>query len=117
MSSQVSQVLVGGVGLVDYVDIRSSGGTASQLQAGQTGLLYGTEIEIGRYLTPELFVKVTQPIGGRLPGMTIDWSFLDDWRLEFKTEDRFNRYAAFGYSFSTFSDRTWGLMLFREWTF
>ena len=57
------------------------------------------------------------PLGGRLPGMTVDWAFLPAWRLEFKTEDRFNRYAAYGYSFSTYSSRTWGLMLFREWTF
>ena len=117
VSSQVSQVLVGGVGLVDYVDIRSSGATEGELSSGTTGLLYGTEIEIGRYLTPDLFVKVTQPLGGRLPGMTVDWAFLPAWRLEFKTEDRFNRYAAYGYSFSTYSSRTWGLMLFREWTF
>ena len=117
VSSQVSQVLVGGVGLVDYVDIRSSGATNGELDSGTTGLLYGTEIEIGRYLTPDLFVKVTQPLGGRLPGMTIDWAFLPAWRLEFKTEDRFNRYASYGYSFGTYSARTWGLMLFREWAF
>ncbi|MCL7956576.1 MAG: translocation/assembly module TamB [marine benthic group bacterium] len=117
VSSQVSQVLVGGVGLVDYVDIRSSGATERELETGQSNLLYGTEIEIGRYLTPDLFVKVTQPLGGRLPGMTVDWAFLPSWRLEFRTEDRFNRYASYGYSFSTYSDRTWGFLLFREWAF
>lgn len=117
VSSQVSQVLVGGVGLVDYVDIRSSGATEGELNSGTTGLLYGTEVEIGRYLTPDLFVKVTQPLGGRLPGMTIDWAFLPAWRLELKTEDRFNRYASYGYSFGTYSSRTWGVMLFREWEF
>lgn len=117
VSSQVSQVLVGGVGLVDYVDIRSSGVTEGELEAGRSSLLYGTEIEIGRYLTPELFVKVTQPLGGRLPGLTVDWAFLPAWRLEFNTEDRFNRYASYGYSFSTYSDRTWGMLLFREWIF
>ncbi len=117
VSNQISQVLVGGVGLVDYVDIRSSGASEGDLNASGTGLLYGTEIEIGRYLTPELFVKVTQPFGGRLPGLTMDWAFLPDWRLEFKTEDRFNRYQSYGYSFSTYSSRTWGLMLYREWAF
>ena len=117
VSNQVSQVLVGGVGLVDYVDIRSSGAAEGELNSGSTGLLYSTEIEIGRYLTPDLFVKVTQPLGGRLPGMTIDWAFLPAWRLELKTEDRFNRYASYGYSFGTYSSRTYGLMLFREWEF
>jgi autotransporter translocation and assembly factor TamB len=119
VSSQVSQVLVGGVGIVDYVDIRSTGTPAGQLEAGQTNLLYGTEVEIGRYLTPDLFVKATQPLGGQLPGLTVDWTFLPKWRLELKTEDRFKRYAAYGYnySFSGFSQRTWGMMLFREWNF
>ena len=119
VSSQISQVLVGGVGIVDYVDIRSTGTPGSQLEAGQTNLLYGTEVEIGRYLTPDLFVKATQPLGGQLPGLTVDWTFLPRWRLELKTEDRFKRYAAYGYnySFSGFSQRTWGMMLFREWNF
>ena len=99
------------------MDIRSSGATEGELTSGTTGLLYGTEIEIGRYLTPDLFVKVTQPLGGRLPGLTIDYAFLPAWRIEFKTEDRFNRYASYGYSFSTYSSRTWGMMLFREWEF
>lgn len=119
VSSQVSQVLVGGVGIVDYVDIRSTGTPGSQLEAGQTNLLFGTEVEIGRYLTPDLFVKATQPLGGQLPGLTVEWTFLPKWRLEAKTEDRFKRYAAYGYnySFSGFSQRTWGMMLFREWNF
>lgn len=119
VSSQVSQVLVGGVGIVDYVDIRSTGTPGSQLEAGQTNLLFGTEVEIGRYLTPDLFVKATQPLGGQLPGLTVEWTFLPKWRLEMKTEDRFKRYAAYGYnySFSGFSQRTWGMMLFREWNF
>jgi autotransporter translocation and assembly factor TamB len=119
VSSQISQVLVGGVGIVDYVDIRSSGTPQGQLEAGQTSLLYGTEVEIGRYLTPDLFLKATQPLGGQLPGMSLDWSFLPKWRLELKTEDRFKRYSVYGYnySFSGFSKRTWGLMLFREWNF
>lgn len=119
VSSQVSQVLVGGVGIVDYVDIRSTGTPQGQLESGQSNLLYGTELEIGRYLTPDLFVKVTQPLGGQLPGLTVDWSFLPQWRLELKTEDRSKRYSVYGYnySFSGFGQRTWGLMLFREWNF
>jgi hypothetical protein len=118
VSSQVSQVLVSGVGLVDYFDIRSTGDVGPALDSGTTtSLLYGTEIEIGRYLTPDLFVKATQALGGQLPGLSAEWIFMPRWRLEVKTEDRFKRYASYGYSFSTYSDRTWGLMLFREWNF
>jgi hypothetical protein len=117
VSNQFSQVLVSGVGIVDYFDIRSTG-QAGTLNSGSTqSLLYGTEVEIGRYLTPDLFVRATQPIGGQLPGFGLEWTFASRWRLEFVTEDRFKRYASYGYSFSSFSLRTWGMMLFRDWNF
>ena len=117
VSNQFSQVLVSGVGLVDYFDIRSTG-QAGPIESGSTtSLLYGTELEIGRYLTPDLFVSATQPLGGQLPGFGLEWSFSRYWRLEFVTEDRFKRYASYGYSFSSYSRRTYGLMLFRDWNF
>jgi hypothetical protein len=117
VSNQFSQVLVSGVGIVDYFDIRSTG-HAGTLESGSTqSLLYGTEVEIGRYLTPDLFVRATQPIGGQLPGFGLEWTFAPQWRLEFVTEDRFKRYASYGYSFSSFSLRTFGLMLYRDWNF
>ena len=117
VSNQFSQVLVSGVGLVDYFDIRSTG-QAGPIESGSTtNLLYGTELEIGRYLTPDLFVSATQPLGGQLPGFGLEWSFSTHWRLEFVTEDRFKRYASYGYSFSSYSRRTYGLMLFRDWNF
>ncbi len=117
VSNQFSQVLVSGVGLVDYFDIRSTG-QAGPIESGSTtSLLYGTELEIGRYLTPDLFVRATQPLGGQLPGFGLEWSFARSWRLEFVTEDRFKRYASYGYSFSSYSRRTYGLMLFRDWNF
>ena len=117
VSNQFSQVLVSGVGLVDYFDIRSTG-QAGPIESGSTtSLLYGTELEIGRYLTPDLFVSATQPLGGQLPGFGLEWSFSTHWRLEFVTEDRFKRYASYGYSFSSYSRRTFGLMLFRDWNF
>ncbi len=117
VSNQFSQVLVSGVGLVDYFDIRSTG-QAGPIESGSTtSLLYGTELEIGRYLTPDLFVSATQPLGGQLPGFGLEWSFARSWRLEFVTEDRFKRYASYGYSFSSYSRRTYGLMLFRDWNF
>jgi autotransporter translocation and assembly factor TamB len=118
VGSQFSQVLVGGVGLVDYLDIRSSGSANTGLGGGPTrSLLYGTEVEIGRYLTPSVFVRATQPLGGFLPGAGLEWSFMPDWRLEFSTEDRARRYSAYGNSLDVFSNRTWGLMLFRQWDF
>jgi hypothetical protein len=118
VGTQFSQVLVEGVGLVDYLDIRSSGSANTGLGGGASrSLLYGTEVEIGRYLTPDVFVRATQPLGGFLPGAALEWSFLPDWRLEFSTEDRARRYSAYGNSLDVFSNRTWGLMLFRQWDF
>lgn len=117
VGSQFSQVLVDGVGLIDYLDIRSTG-SGSAFGGNTTGnLLYGTEVEIGRYLTSDIFVSATQPFGGLLPGAAVEWTFLPHWRLEFTTEDRARRYSAYGNSLSAFSDRTYRLMLFRTWDF
>ena len=115
VGSQFSQVLVSGVGLIDYLDIRSTGGGNGLGGASAGGLLYGTEVEIGRYLTSDVFVSATQPLGGLLPGAAVEWTFLPDYRLEFSTEDRARRYSAFGTSLNAFSNRTWRMMLFRQW--
>ncbi|MGD8495397.1 MAG: translocation/assembly module TamB domain-containing protein [Gemmatimonadales bacterium] len=117
VGSQFSQALVSGVGLIDYFDIRSTGAGGGLGRSSTGSLLYGTEVEIGRYLTSDVFVSATQPLGGLLPGASLEWTFLPDWRLEFSTEDRARRYSAYGNSLNTFSDRTWRLMLFREWDF
>ncbi|HSM09390.1 MAG TPA: translocation/assembly module TamB domain-containing protein [Gemmatimonadota bacterium] len=115
VGSQFSQVLVSGVGLIDYLDIRSTGGGNGLGGTSTGGLLYGTEVEIGRYLTSDLFLSATQPLGGLLPGAAVEWTFLPDYRLEFSTEDRARRYSAFGTSLNAFSNRTWRMMLFRQW--
>jgi hypothetical protein len=115
VGSQFSQVLVSGVGLIDYLDIRSTGGGNGLGGASTGGLLYGTEVEIGRYLTSDVFLSATQPLGGLLPGAAVEWTFLPSYRLEFSTEDRARRYSAFGTSLDAFSNRTWRLMLFRQW--
>ncbi len=115
VGSQFSQVLVSGVGLIDYLDIRSTGGGNGLGGTSTGGLLYGTEVEIGRYLTSDIFLSATQPLGGLLPGAAVEWTFLPDFRLELSTEDRARRYSAFGTSLNAFSDRTWRMMLFRQW--
>ncbi|MFW6088695.1 MAG: translocation/assembly module TamB domain-containing protein [Gemmatimonadota bacterium] len=115
VGSQFSQVLVSGVGLIDYLDIRSTGGASGLAGTSTGGLLYGTEVEIGRYLTSDLFLSATQPLGGLLPGAAVEWTFLPSYRLELSTEDRARRYSAFGTSLAAFSNRTWRMMLFREW--
>lgn len=115
VGSQFSQVLVSGVGLIDYLDIRSTGGGGNGLGGSSGSLLYGTEVEIGRYLTSDIFISATQPLGGLLPGAALEWTFLPNYRLEFSTEDRARRYSAYGTSLNAFSDRTWRMMLFREW--
>lgn len=115
VGSQFSQVLVSGVGLIDYLDIRSTGGGGGLAGTSTGGLLYGTEVEIGRYLGSDLFLSATQPLGGLLPGAAVEWTFLPEYRLEFSTEDRARRYSAFGTSLNAFSDRTWRMMLFRQW--
>ena len=114
MSNQFSQVLVSGVGLVDYFDIRSTG------QVGPTSPVTVARRRGRRHrlcvapVEREVGERRGHVVNGRRRASVIP---VPHWRVELVTEDRFKRYASYGYSFSTFSLRTWGMMVFRDWNF
>ena len=114
VGSQVSSVLVSDVGLVDYLDIRSTN-TAYNPDSGRS-LLYGTQIEIGRYIGRDVFVKASQPLGARLPGASVEWRFAPGWAFEVRTEDRFDLSLSSQIS-NLNTERSYGLFLTKEWIF
>lgn len=127
IGSELFSNLVGGQ-VVDYVQVRSGGPTTTRSQEGdgdqeeeeQRGdsLLGQTEVEIGKYLTPELFLTVTQPLGTPLPTASLDWRFAEHWSLEVRSDYRFGQeFLRTGGSSNIGRDRMWGLFLFREWSF
>jgi autotransporter translocation and assembly factor TamB len=118
VGTQFSQVLVGDIGLVDYADFRSTGlGLGSSGGSGST-LLVGTEVEVGRYVGRDLFVRVRQPLGGgQLPSAALEWTFLPGWLLEASAEDRFQRLSILSSLSNVNTKRSYGLFLKREWSF
>ncbi len=118
VGTQFSQVLVGDIGLVDYADFRSTGlGLGSSSGSGST-LLVGTEVEVGRYVGRDLFVRVRQPLGGgQLPSAALEWRFREGWLLEANAEDRFQRLSILSSLSNVDTKRSYGLFLKREWSF
>jgi autotransporter translocation and assembly factor TamB len=114
------QALVQSAGLLDYVSLTAAEGSGADRAApGLTSFLAGTQLEIGRYLGPELFVGYSQRLGSIRydPAVRIEWRFLPEFSLEMFAEDRFARMPGFGLRSEPGLRRVYGFALFREWGF
>lgn len=115
VSSELSSLLVGQSPL-DYLDIRRTPVAQGPVN-GETGLLSATEVEAGVYLSPNLFLTVTYPLGLPLPEGTLSWRFLQHWTLEARMQYRFNQEVARITSSTLDQQQLYGLFLFRDWSF
>lgn len=108
------QTLGQSFGLIDYVGL-----SAAETAPGQSnaGFLSGTKIELGRYLTPRLFVTYVQRLNSTSndPGVRLEWRFTDTFTMEVFSLDRFARAPSFGLSRAIAARRELGFFLFREW--
>jgi autotransporter translocation and assembly factor TamB len=115
LSSGLSSALVGSTGL-SYFNLTSTG--ASQSGSLQSDNLFNmTAVEFGWYAGERVFFTFKQPLRGGLPRATVEWSFTSAWSLEAKVSSRFDD-RLFGLDHSSFQDvQTFGLFLFREWSY
>ena len=122
VGAELSSVLASEVGF-DYLELRggsrrADGGEEDGTAAAEEGSFLGqAEIEAGWYLSPELFLTVTYPVGNRFPAGTLDWRFSENWSVELLSELRYGRGLRAGAASNLERERTWGLFLFREWSF
>ncbi|MFQ5678518.1 MAG: translocation/assembly module TamB domain-containing protein [Gemmatimonadota bacterium] len=122
IGSGLSSALVGDVGL-DYLTLRSTRPVGREIESqgffsrGVLAGFAGTELEVGKYLGHDLFVTVAQPLGSRYPGWSIEWRFTPHWTLEARAENRFARRFGLTTGSSLEFDQTFGLFIFREWSF
>jgi len=124
IASQLGSVVGRQIGL-DYFSITQGddpGGIGSA--AGLSGSFVQTQIEVGQYLGPNLFLAVVlRPLGGlqgggqaQLPGARIEWRFTDAWSMEGFVEDRFAREGASGFGeLGLRLSKIFGLFLYRDW--
>ncbi len=118
VGSQITSLLVTDTWL-DYASVQTGGlyGDGDAAGRASSSLISQTELEAGKYLGQNLFVSVTQPLGSRLPGATLEWQFQRNWTLEARTENRFGRGLLSLSSDALNAQRMWGLFLFRDWGF
>jgi hypothetical protein len=113
------QTLVQSAGLLDHVSLTAAEVLPGRQDAtGLTGLLAGTQLELGRYIG-NVFVGYTQRFGDTSydPAMRIEWRFLPEYSLELFGEDRFARTPGFSLRSEPGLKKVYGFALFREWGF
>lgn len=120
LGAEISSALASEVG-ADYLEVRSTARRTAADEDDADGpersLFSEAEVEAGWYLSPELFLTVTYPFGRPFPEGSLDWRFTDQWTLELLTELRFEQGFRSSSSSNLERDRTWGMFLFREWSF
>ena len=117
LSSGLSSALVGSSGLSYFnlttinSDVRTGG-----LQ-GSENLWDTTAVEFGWYASESVFFTFRQPLGGGFPRATMEWRFNPAWSLEAKASSRFDD-RLFGFRHTAWvNEQTFGLFLFREWSY
>lgn len=121
LGAQITTALAADLGL-DYLTLRTTGhgvdAGPDQVDGFFAGAFANTELEFGRYLGSDIFLTVVQPLGSsQLPGWSLTWRFTDDWTLEARAENRFARRFGHVVGSTLEMEQTYGLFLFREWTF
>ncbi|MEX0891427.1 MAG: translocation/assembly module TamB domain-containing protein, partial [Gemmatimonadota bacterium] len=104
------QSLSQSLGFFDYVGL-----SAAEALPGQD-FLANTQLEIGFYVTPDVFISYEQRLASREPGVRLEWRASPAFTAEIFAEDRFARAAGtFGLGQAIAPRRVYGFLLFREW--
>jgi hypothetical protein len=114
------QTLVQSAGLFDYVGLTAAEvAPADQTGNGLTRMFAGTQLELGRYLSSNIFFGYTQRLGSGTydPAVRLEWRFLPEHSFELFAEDRLARTPGFGARTETGLRKVYGFSLFREWGF
>ncbi len=123
ISAELGSVFTREVGL-DYLAITQGQDAAPLGTLDLAGTVATTQVEIGQYLTNDVFAALLwRPLTGvggttlnRFAGLRMEWRISDDWTLEGFVEDWFSRRSLFrgvdpGYQTSLIP----GFFLYREW--
>jgi len=116
----LSSLLVGEAGIA-YVDVSrvTPAGAEGEYRAGVGPALTATQVEVGWYLAPTVFVRVAQHLVGAVrPTVVLDWRLDDNLTLRGITEPRFGREGVLYYGGPGQSlEQSIGVFLFYGWTY
>jgi translocation and assembly module TamB len=119
------ETVASGLG-IDYVAITSAeirgdvigegaNGTTGYLWGSARSFLAGTKVEVGRYVSENLFIGLSQRMAvGTNPGVRLEWRLGPTWTGELFYEDRFARMPGLHLS-ETLDRKVGGFFLFRDW--
>ena len=109
--------------LLDYVSLTATeGGTAANTGSGLglSSLFANTQLELGRYLAPNIFAVYSRRLGtsaSDVGGVRVEWRFHPTYTIETFAEDRFARGGVVGIENSAAFRKVYGFFLFREWSY
>lgn len=121
-AGQLSSLVGQRIGL-DFFNISQAQDPVAGLGALSSEGLVDTEVELGQYLSDNVFLAlVLRPLRGiggsqaQIPGARLEWRFTDLWTLNAYLEDRFGREGVYTFGEAGLRvNRIFGLEIFREW--
>lgn len=115
----LESILVSETG-IDYVDVTRAQtvGEGAARGSGLTPALAATQVEIGWYLAPRVFVSVAQRLIGEIkPSVRLEWRLTDNLTVEGVTEPRFGQEFSVSQGAATAIEQSFGLFLFYGWSY
>ncbi len=118
----LSSLLVGeaGIAYVDVSRVTPSATEEGEYRSGVGPALAATQVEVGWYLAPTVFISVAQHLVGAVrPTVRLDWRLDDNLTLRGITEPRFGREGVLFYGGPGSSDleQSIGVFLFYGWSY
>lgn len=121
LGTQLGSLATRGIGL-DYLAITQGQDVNPFGTSSWAGTVATTEVEIGQYLTEDLFASLQlRPLTGlagtsqsQFAGLRLEWRLADLWTLESFIEDRLARSRLFTATNLSF-DKVLGFFIYREW--
>jgi translocation and assembly module TamB len=119
----LGSLLVGetGIAYIDVTRVRQTSGAQGEYQGGVGPALTATQVEVGWYLAPTVFVSVAQQLVGAVrPTVRLEWRLDDKWTLRGVTEPRFGRAGEtlfYGGPGNADIQQSIGLFLFYGWAY
>ncbi len=123
LSNELGSLATRDAGL-DYLAITQGQDAAPGGTLDLAGTVATTQVEIGQYITPDIFAALMwRPLTGlggtsrnQFAGLRVEWRLKDEWTLEGFIEDRFARSPLFLTSdLGPQLDRVLGFFFYRQW--
>lgn len=115
----LESLLVGEAG-IDYVDVTraQTAGASGVYGSGLTPALAATQVEVGWYIAPQIFVSIAQQLAGTVgPAVRLEWRLTENFTIQGVTEPRLTSEAGLAEATTALERRSIGLFLFYGWTY